>query len=86
MDCMWFGRLHALWSSECPLAEVQPSEVCVTGFTKPVPFWTAEKRTRRTDPSATGGGRGCGDVAPITHAPPLEGEVGGDRSGSDLGQ
>ena len=60
MACMWFGRLYTLWSSKYTLAEVQPSEVWVTGLTKPVPFWTA-----RT--SATGRGRGRGDVAPIAH-------------------
>ena len=80
---MWFGRLYTLWSSEHPLAEVQPSEVWVTGFTKPVLFWTARKRMRKADPSVTGRGRGRGDVAPIAHAPQLEGEVGGDQSGSD---
>ena len=58
MACMWFGRLYTLWSSKYTLAEVQPSEVWVTGLTKPVPFWTA-----RT--SATDRGRGRGDVAPI---------------------
>ena len=39
---------------------------------------------RKADPSATGRGRGRGDVAPIVHTPPLEREVGGDQSGSDL--
>ena len=39
---------------------------------------------RKADPSETGRGRGRGDVAPIAHKPPLEGEVGGDQSGSDL--
>ena len=35
---------------------------------------------RKADPSATGRGRGRGDVAPIAHTPQLE----GDQSGSDL--
>ena len=39
---------------------------------------------RKADPSATGGRRGRGDVAPIAHTPPFEGEVGGDQSDSDL--
>ena len=84
MDCMWFGRLFALWSSEYPLAEVQASDVWITSLMKPVLFWTAVKRMRKADPSATGRGRGRGDVPPIAHAPLLEGEVGGDQSGSDL--
>ena len=58
MDCMWFGRLFALWSSEYLLAEVQASEVWVTSLMKPVLFWTAGKRMRKADPSATGRGRG----------------------------
>ena len=39
---------------------------------------------RKADLSATGRGRGSGDVAPIAHTAPLEGEVGGGQSGSDL--
>ena len=74
---MCLGRLYTLWSSEYPLAEVQPSEVWVTGLTKPMLFWTARKRMRKTDPCATGRERGRGDVAPM-------GKVGGDQSGSDL--
>ena len=77
VGCMWFGRLYTLWSIEYPLAEVQPSEVWVTGLTKPVLYRTPRKRMRKADPSATGRGRGRGDVAPIAHTPPLEGEVGG---------
>ena len=67
MACMWFGRLYTLRSSKYTLAEVQPSKVWVTGLTKPVPFWTVRKRMRKADPSATGRGRGRGDVAPIAN-------------------
>ena len=81
---MWFDRLYTFGSSEYPLAEVQPSAVWVTGLTKPVLLWTARKRMRKADPSSTGRGRGRGDVAPIAHTPPLEGEVHGDQGGSDF--
>ena len=50
---MWFGRLHALWSSEYPRAEVQPSEVWFTGLTQPVLFWKEGESMRKTDPYAT---------------------------------
>ena len=39
---------------------------------------------RKTDPFATGVGRGRGDVAPSANVPPLEGEVGGDQSGAQI--
>ena len=75
---MRFGRLYVLWSSDYTLADVQPSEVWITRLTKPVLFWTAVKHMRKADPSATGRDRGRGDVTPIAHAPPLQGEVGAE--------
>ena len=45
-------------------------------------FGQRGKRMRKADPSVTGTKRGRGNVAPIANAPPLEGGIGTDQSGS----